>query len=213
MFLWKYLTTFFKNIYRLDLLGVQDTDSCRVHISKVFLTFHRLPVGSLWFPLVSMGQSRKGDGSCASEGKSELKAQRDGGSKYVFVGLCWSVGDKLWLDSLMLWHGEKWRLGEVKRTSYPRGPGAVGGQKRGVNCRGLLSALMQGLEKAEGAVRPSWSRFSTCHSSGLRLKPRTALSGWAPTVNSAVPMLTLMRWLGSIGRTARHRRQPARCVV
>lgn len=88
-----------------------------------------------------------------------------------------------------------------------------GEQRRVENCQRLLPALMQGLERAEGAVRPSWSRFSTCHSSGHRLKPRTALSGWGPTANSAAPMLTLMRWLGSIGRAASHRRRLARCDV
>lgn len=44
-------------------------------------------------------------------------------------------------------------LGEEKRTSYPRG--RRGGTEEGVNCQRLLSALMQGLERAEGAVRPS----------------------------------------------------------
>lgn len=98
-------------------------------------------------------------------------------------------------------------LGGENRTSYPRGPRGGGEPEEGVKCQRLLSALMQGLERAEGAVRPSWSRFSTCHSSGHRLKPRTALSGWGPAVNSAAPMLTLMRWLGSIGRAASHRRR------
>lgn len=45
-----------------------------------------------------------------------------------------------------------------KRTSYPRGLG--GGNRGGVggwreNCQRLLPALMWGLERAEGAVRPS----------------------------------------------------------
>lgn len=183
------------------MLGVQDTDSCRVHISEVFFTFHRLPVGSLWFPLVSTGQSCRGDGTCASEGKRKLKAKR-GGGKQVCVCLCWGVGDELWLDSLMLWHWWPW-----ERRIGPATPEDCGGNRGGgVNCQRLLSALMQGLERTEGAVRASWSRFSTCHSSGHRLQPRTALSGWGPTANSAAPVLTLMRWLGSISGAASHRR-------
>lgn len=86
-FLWTYLTTFFFFFFieynRRGMLGVQDTDSCRVQISEVFFTFHRLPVGSLWFPLVSTGQSCRGDGTCASEGRRKLKAKRGGGNKGV----------------------------------------------------------------------------------------------------------------------------------
>lgn len=179
------------------MLGVQDTDSCRVHISEVFFTFHRLPVGSLWFPLVSTGQSCRGDGTCASEGGRKLKAKRGGGNKGALK--CGGRALTGLTHALTLT-----ALGEENRSSYPRGP--RGGNRGGVNCQRLLSPLMQGLERAEAAVRPSWSRFSTCHSSGHCLKPRTALSGWGPTANSAAPMLTLMRWLGSIGRAASHRR-------
>lgn len=48
-------------------------------------------------------------------------------------------------------------LGEENRSSYPRGPRGEKqrGGGRGVNCQRLLSPLMQGLERAEAAVRPS----------------------------------------------------------
>lgn len=44
--------------------------------SSCFYTLHLLPVGSLWFPLVSEGQSCRGDGTCASEGKQKLKGRK-----------------------------------------------------------------------------------------------------------------------------------------
>lgn len=48
-------------------------------------------------------------------------------------------------------------LGEQNRTSFPRGPQRVREGREteeGVNCQRLLSALKQGLERAEGTVSP-----------------------------------------------------------
>lgn len=48
-------------------------------------------------------------------------------------------------------------LGEKNRTGYPKGPERrrEGREvKEGVNCQRLLSALKQGLERAEGTVSP-----------------------------------------------------------
>lgn len=65
--------------------------------------------------------------------------------------------------------------GEWKRTSYPRGPKREGEGGVWEDCQRLLSALMWGLERAEGTVSLLEVVSALVTLSGCCLEPWTAL--------------------------------------